>query len=184
MMFRFGRGLVPALVLMMSLSGAAAAQTPVSPTSGGEWWTAWSSCEITPVRHDSPPENIPGVPEGIFWLEAETTNDSPIDLVVWLWTGNRPLPLDGVYAAEGVSIKWLRAFSDPMTSISATVTNEHGTTGELQFGGQIMGSTTGPVNGWPSFAVVPEAGCWTFEISAVAADGSVYEGRVVFPAVP
>jgi hypothetical protein len=184
MTFRVGRGLVPVLWLMVSLSGVASAQTPVSPPPGGEWWTAWSTCEITPVQHGVPPENIPGLPDDLYWLEAETTNDSTIDLIVWLWTGNRPLPLDGVYAAEGLSTKWLWAFSDPMTSISATVTNEHGTTGELQFGGQIMGSSTGPVNGWPSFAVLPEAGCWTFEITATAADGSIHEGQVIFPAVP
>jgi hypothetical protein len=184
MTLRFGRDLVPVLWLMVSLSGVASAQTPESAPPGGEWWTAWSTCEITPVQHGAPPKNIPGLPDDLYWLKTETTNDSTIDLIVWLWTGNRPLPLDGVYAAEGLSTKWLWAFSDPMTSISATVTNEHGTTGELQFGGQIMGSSTGPVNGWPSFAVLPEAGCWTFEITATAADGSIYEGQVIFPAVP
>jgi hypothetical protein len=169
---------------MASISGVVSAQTPEAPPPGGEWWTAWSTCEITPVHQRSPPKTIPGLPDDLYWLEAETTNDSPIDLIVWLWTGNRPLPLDGVYAAEGMSTKWLWAFSDSMTDISATVSNENGTTGEVQFGGQITGSSTGPINGWPSFAVVPEAGCWTFEITATAADGSIYEGRVIFPAVP
>lgn len=129
-------------------------------------------------------ENIPGMPDSFSWLQAETTNDSSIDMIVWLWTGDRPLPLDGVYANEGMYTKWLWAFSEPMQDITATVTNELGTEGEVQFGGAITGSSTGPINGWASYAVVPEAGCWTFDITATARDGDVYEGRVVFPAVP
>lgn len=171
-------------LLVASLNVSAAAQTPVAQPSGGEWWTAWSSCEVTPVQHGPAPENIPGMPDSFYWLQAETTNDSSIDLIVWLWTGDRPLPLDGVYARGGMSTKWLWAFSEPMQDITATVTNEHGTAGEMQFGGAIMGSSTGPINGWPSYAVVPEPGCWTFDITATARDGAVYEGRVVFPAVP
>lgn len=178
----------PTLVLVLLISSmtvaGAAAQTPVAPPPGGEWWTAWSSCDITPVQYGPAPENISGMPETFYWLRAETTNDSNIDMIVWLWTGNRPLPLDGVYAREGMSTKWLWAFSEPMQDISATVTNEQGTTGEVQFGGAIMGSSTGPINGWPSFAVVPEAGCWTFDITATARDGETYEGRIVFPSVP
>ena len=139
---------------------------------------------ITPVHNGPAPANIPGMPGEFHWLQAETTNDSDIDLIVWLWTGDRPLPLDGMYVNERMSTKWLWAFSDPMQDISATVTNERGTAGEVQFGGAIQGSSTGPINGWPSYAVVPEAGCWTFDITATAQNGEVYEGRVIFPAVP
>jgi hypothetical protein len=33
--------------------------------------------------------------------------------------------------------------------------------------------------------MLPEAGCWTFAITATVVDGGeVYEGRVIFPAVP
>lgn len=163
--------------------GVVAAQTPVADPRS-EWWTAWSSCAITPVQNGPAPGNIPGMPDSFFWLQAETTNESSIDMIVWLWTGNRPLPLDGIYINEGMSTKWLWAFSEPMSDITATVTNEQGATGEVQFGGAIMGSSTGPINGWPSFAVVPEPGCWTFNISATARDGEIYEGRVIFPAVP
>jgi hypothetical protein len=161
-----------------------AAQTPVPMPPGGEWWTAWSSCDITPVQYGPAPENIPGTPDSIYWLQGETTSESDIDMIVWLWTGNRPLPLDGVYASDGTFTKWLWAFSEPMRDIIATVTNERGTEGEVQFGGEILSSTTGPINGWPSYAIAPEPGCWTFEITATALDGEIYQGRVIFPAVP
>lgn len=173
------------ILLMASMNvTVVAAQTPAAGDPRGEWWTAWSSCAITEVYTGPGPENIPGLPESLHWLRAETTNDSDIDLIVWLWTGDRPLPLDGMYANEGMSTRWLWVFNEPMQDIAAAVTNEHGTAGEVQFGGAIMGSSTGPINGWPSYAVVPEAGCWTFAITATAQDGEVYEGRVVFPAVP
>ena len=181
------RRTVLTLVLLLAAAPFAAtvAQTPAPMPTGGEWWTAWSACEITPVRYGPAPKNIPGTPDSFFWLQAETTNASEIDLIVWLWTGNRPLPLNGVYASDGTSTKWLWAFSEPMRDIAAVVTNERGTEGEVQFGGQIMGSSTGPINGWPSYAIVPEPGCWTFAITATAVDdGEVYEGRVIFPAVP
>jgi hypothetical protein len=178
------RSIVLAGLLLCPMAGVALAETPLPDDSRGQWWTAWSDCDVTPVQSGPMPESIPGVPDDIFWLQGETTNDSEIEMIVWLWTGNRPLPLNGVYASEGMSTKWLWAFSDTMTDISAKVTNEHGTLGEVQFGGQIAGSSTGPINGWPSFAVVPESGCWTFEIIATAHGGEVYEGRVIFPAVP
>ena len=183
--FRLRRIVLPVVLLVASLNIAGAtAQTPVAEPRGDGWWTAWQSCEVTPVQSGPAPENISGMPDDFLWLQAETTNDSEIDMIVWLWTGNRPLPLNGIYAREGMSTKWLWAFSESMKDISAVVTNEQGTSGEVQFGGQIMGSSTGPINGWPSFAVVPEPGCWTFEITATATTGEVYEGRVVFPAVP
>lgn len=171
------------LISSMTFAGAAA-QTPVAEPSGGEWWTAWSSCDITPVQHGPAPENISGMPESFYWLQAETMNDSSIDMIVWLWTGDRPLPINGIYASDATFTKWLWAFSEPMRDIAATVTNEQGDTGQVQFGGAILGSSTGPINGWPSYAIVPEAGCWTFDITATAIDGDVYEGRVIFPAVP
>lgn len=171
-------------LLVCSVTGGASAQTPRADDSRDQWWTAWSDCDVTPVQFGPMPESIPGTPDDIYWLQAETTNDSEIEMIVWLWTGNRPLPLNGTYASEGMSTKWLWAFSESMTDISATVTNEHGTLGEVQFGGQIMSSSSGPVHGWPSYAVVPEPGCWTFEITATAHSGEVYEGRVIFPAVP
>ena len=161
-----------------------AAQTPVPMPPGGEWWTAWSSCEITPVQYSPAPENIPGTPDAFFWLQAETTNESNIEMIVWLWTGNRPLPVDGVYASDGTGTKWLWAFSEPMDEITAVVTNERGIEGDVQFGGEILSSTTGPINGWPSGVILPEPGCWTFAITATAENGEVYEGRIVFPAVP
>lgn len=182
--FQLRRTFLLFALLTTSVNLTAAAQTPVAERSGGEWWTAWSSCEITPVQNGPAPVNIPGVPDSFHWLQAETTNDSSIDMIVWLWTGDRPLPIDGVYVNEGMYTKWLWAFSEPMQDITATVVNEQGTKGEVQFGGAITGSSTGPINGWPSYAVVPEAGCWTFDITATARDGEVYEGRVVFPAVP
>ena len=97
------------LTCLASPTLMASAQTPVTMPAGGGWWTAWSSCDITPVQFGSPPENIPGMAEDIFWLEAETTNGSDIDMIVWLWTGNRPLPLNGMYASDGSSTKWLWA---------------------------------------------------------------------------
>lgn len=71
-----------------------------------------------------------------------------------------------------------------MQGISVTVTSETGTEGDVQFGSAITGSSTGPINGWPSGVLLPEPGCWTFDIIATALDGDVYEGRLVFPAVP
>jgi hypothetical protein len=111
--------------------------------------------------------------------QAETTNGSDIDMIVWLWTGNRALPLNGQYAADGTSTKWLWAFSEEMRDISVTVTSETGARGEVQVGD----SSTGPINGWPSGVLLPEPGCWTFDITANALDGDIYEGRLVFPAV-
>ncbi len=178
------RSIVLAGLLVCSIAEVASAQTPNPEDSRDQWWTAWSDCDVTPVRSGPVSDSIPGVPDDIYWLQAETTNDSEIEMIVWLWTGNRPLPLNGTYASEGMSTKWLWAFSETMTDIAATVTNEDGVTGEVQFGGQITGSSTGPVNGWPSYAVVPEPGCWTFQITATAHSGEVYEGRVIFPAVP
>lgn len=96
----------------------------------------------------------------------------------------RPLPLNGRYATDGSSAKWLWAFSEEMRDITATVTSETGAEGDVQFGGEIFGSSTGPINGWPSGVLLPEPGCWTFDITATTRDGDVYEGRLVFPAVP
>ena len=172
------------LACLLGPAASAAMQTPAAPTTAGGWWTAWSSCEITPVQFGSPPEHIPGMADDIFWLEAETTNGSDIDMIVWLWTGNRPLPLNGQYASDGSSTKWLWAFSEEMRDIAATVTSDAGDEGEVQFAGEILDSTTGPVNGWPSGVILPEPGCWTFDITAAAEDGDIYEGRIVFPAVP
>ena len=172
----------------------ASAQTPAaSPADDGlwaglpeseAWWTAWSTCEITPVQSGPTPEHIPGIAEHVYWLQAETTNDSDIDMLVWLWTGNRPLPLNGEYVNEGMYTKWLWAFSEDMRDISVTLTSETGAEGNVQFGGAITSSSTGPVNGWPSYVIVPDPGCWTFDITATALDGEVYMGSIVFPAVP
>ncbi len=96
----------------------------------------------------------------------------------------RPLPLKGRYAADGSFAKWLWAFSEEMRDITATVTGETGAEGDGQFGGKIFGSSTGPINGWPSGVLLPEPGCWAFDITAATPDGDVYEGRLVFPAVP
>lgn len=172
------------LVCLLTPVSLATAQTPVPPPTEGGWWTAWSTCDITPVQFGPTPENIPGMGEDILWLEGETTNDSNIDMIVWLWTGNRPLPLNGQYASDGSSTKWLWAFSEEMRDLSVTVTNESGTEGEVQLAGKITGSSTGPINGWPSGVILPEPGCWTFEITATAESGEIYEGRLVFPAVP
>lgn len=177
---------IVALSLLIGTTGTPLfAQTPAATPTGGEWWTAWSSCDITPVHSGPTPESIPGMPDyPEFWVQAETTNTSDIDMIVWLWPGNRPLPLDGQYASDGTFTKWLWAFSEDMRDIDVTVTNELGTQGEVEFGGAITSSSTGPINGWPSYAIVPEPGCWTFNITATALDGSTYEGRIVFPAVP
>ncbi len=173
------------VVLVTCLGGAAvSAQTPIAEPSGGEWWTAWSSCQITPVHWGPGPSSISGTPDAFYWLEGESTNDSDIEMIVWLWTGNRPLPLDGQYGSNGPFTKWLWAFSEHMTDITATVTSETGAEGEVSFGGEILDSSTGPINGWPSYAIVHEPGCWTFEITATAANGDIYQGRVIFPAVP
>jgi hypothetical protein len=174
-------GLLACLLTPVSLAGA---QTPVAEPSGGGWWTAWSSCDITPVRSGPTPPGIPGMADDILWLAGETTNDSDIEMIVWLWTGNRPLPLNGQYASDGTSTKWLWAFSEEMQDLTVTATNENGTEGEVQIAGEIIDSSTGPINGWPSGVILPEPGCWTFEVTATALDGDVYEGRVVFPAVP
>jgi hypothetical protein len=173
-----------ALISLMTQASVTVAQSPVAQSSGGEWWTAWSTCDITPVQSGPTPKNIPGMAEQIFWLQADTTNESDIMMIVWLWTGNRPLPLDGQYAGDGPFTKWLWAFSEEMQEIDVTLTNERGADGEVQFGGAIMGSSTGPINGWPSYVILPEPGCWTFDITATAPDGDVYEGRLIFPAVP
>jgi hypothetical protein len=172
------------LICLMSPASLAAAQTPITTPMGDEWWTAWSTCDITPVQSGPTPENIPGMADNISWLEAEPTNGTDIDMIVWLWTGNRPLPLNGQYAIDGTSTKWLWAFSEAMRDISVTVTSETGAEGEVQFDGAIIGSSTGPINGWPSGVLLPEPGCWTFDITATALDGDIYEGRLIFPAVP
>ena len=173
-----------ALISVMIPFSVTVAQTPVAPGTGGEWWTAWSTCDITPVQSGPTPENIPGIATDIFWLRPEATHESDIDMIVWLWTGNRPLPLNGEYTDEGMFTKWLWAFSEDMRNIDVTVTDERGAEGEVQFGGAITGSSTGPINGWPSYVILPEPGCWTFDITATALSGDVYEGRLVFPAVP
>src|SRR5690606_18344279 len=67
------------LTCLLGAASTTAAQTPATPTTAGGWWTAWSSCDITPVQFGSPPEHIPGMADDIFWLEAETTNGSDID---------------------------------------------------------------------------------------------------------
>ena len=59
MMFRLGRGFVPALLLMVSLSGVVVAQTPEPAPSGGEWWTAWSTCETYRTLRIERIERIP-----------------------------------------------------------------------------------------------------------------------------
>lgn len=172
------------LAMILAPVAIAQAQTPVATPAGGEWWTAWSACDITPVRTGPTPENIPGIAENIHWLEPETLNGSNIDMIVWLWTGDRPLPVGGQYASDGTYTKWLWAFSEDMRDIDVTVTNQNGVPGDVQFGGAITGSSTGPINGWPSYVILPEPGCWTFEIAATALNGDVYEGQFVFPAVP
>lgn len=150
------------VVVMLAPFAPSHGQTPAVTPGGGEWWTAWSSCDIAPVRTSPPPESIPGIPDGVHWLQPETTNGSAIKAIVWLWTGNRPLPVGGQYASDGTSTKWLWAFSEDMRDIDVTVTNENGTVGEIVFGGAITGSSTGPINGWPSGVILPEPGCWTF----------------------
>lgn len=183
-LFRRNLSVLVLFTLALAPGAIAKAQTPVATPAGGEWWTAWSECDITPVRTGPTPENIPGMAESIFWLEPGTTNGSDIDMIVWLWTGDRPLPVGGQYASDGTSTKWLWAFSEDMRDIDVTVTNENGVTGQVQFGGAITESSTGPINGWPSGVILGEPGCWTFEITATALDGDVYEGQIVFPAVP
>lgn len=172
--------LLPVLLLTVSMTGVASAQTPATDDPREQWWTAWSDCDATPVQSGAAPKGFAGKPDELFWLQAESTNDSGIELVVWLWTGNRPLPLDGVYASEELSAKWLWQFSERVSEISMAVTNETGDHGEVSFGAPL----TAYDYQWPSIVVVPEAGCWTFEIDAVAVDGRAYAGRIVFPAVP
>lgn len=159
------------------------AGTPIATPSGGEWWTAWSTCAINPVHTEAPPANGPHMLPGMPWLRAETLNGSNSVLYVWLWTGNRPLPVDGEYSNEHMSAKWLWEFVPPMEQMSITATNERGARGTVEYGGPVLSSSTGG-NEWPSTVVLPEPGCWTFDITATAHDGEIYEGRIVFPAVP
>lgn len=70
------------LTCLMNPASLVAAQTPAATPVGGEWWTAWSMCDITPVQLGPTPENIPGMADNISWLEVETTNDSDIDMIV------------------------------------------------------------------------------------------------------
>src|SRR5690606_37868375 len=72
-------GLLACLLTPVSLAGA---QTPVAEPTGGGWWTAWSSCDITPVRSGPTPPGIPGMADDILWLAGETTNDSDIEMIV------------------------------------------------------------------------------------------------------
>lgn len=159
------------------------AGTPIATPLVSEWWTAWSTCDITPVHTEAPPANGPHMLPGMPWLQAETLNGSETVLYVWLWTGNRPLPVNGEYADEQMNAEWLWEFVPPMEDMTITATNERGTTGTVEHGGSVLSSSTGG-NEWPSTVVLPEPGCWTFDITATTHDGEIYEGRVVFPAVP
>lgn len=177
------RSMALAGLLICSMASVSLAQASDPDDSRSQWWTAWT-CEVTPVRAGPVPETISGVPDDVFWLQATPTSDTTIELIVWLWTGNRPLPVNGIYEQEEMFTKWLWAFSEPMSEIAVDVTSDTGVAGEVQFGGMITGSSTGPVNGWPSYAVVPEPGCYTFTITATAQSGAVFQGEIVFPAVP
>jgi len=179
------------LSLIASMAGTnalASQQTPAAtPTEGEEWWTAWSSCDITPVQsapdQDSRPAPTDPAPIPFLpWLNAETTNDSEAAVVVSLFSGNRPLPVNGTYN-NGANAKWLWILSDDLDDLHIRATNENGTTIDVDDLGRVLSSSTGG-NEWPSTIDLPEPGCWTFAISATTSDGSAYEGRIVFPAVP
>jgi len=182
------------VALMLSLTLVALGATVLAPgaspeanSRGNAWWTAWSSCDITPV-HNAPEQEAGPVPsdlapiEFLPWLEAETTNASDATVVVSLWSGNRPLPVHGSYA-NGDNAKWLWILSDDLDDLKIAATNEKGTTVDFSDPGRVLSSSTGG-NEWPSIIEVPEPGCWTFHISATGPDGDPYEGRIVFPAVP
>ena len=81
---------VATLICLLSAAALTTAQTPRATPAGSEWWTAWSDCAVTQVQSGPPPANIPGMADDILWLAADSTSDSDIDLIVWLWTGNRP----------------------------------------------------------------------------------------------
>lgn len=175
--------LLTAFAMASTASVAAAQSATPGPDARDQWWTAWSDCDITSVHTERAPEGGISRMDGMPWLTTKLTGDVDVTLYVWLWTGNRPLPVGDTYPDGKMHTKWLWEFVPDIRDVSVTPTNERGTKGEVEGLQRVLGSSTGG-NEYPSSVILPEPGCWTFEVSVTTADGQSARGRIVFPAVP
>lgn len=110
----------------------------------------------------------------------------PVKATAHLFFGNRPLPV-GRNFSTGEHTKVLWTFSERVSGFSGVATNLD----EPQFT-EIPFLETSPANTgtgewsfeWPSYVIVPAAGCWRFDLKATTSSGEHVTGSFTYVAVP
>lgn len=150
---------------------------PADCTFSNPWWQSWSDCPITPVHGER------WLPDGADWglLSDLPWVQAGPGIVGHLFYGNRPLPVGGKFP-DGSATKVLWHFTDMVEGLRMTATN----LGAKQQAPIDITSSTGPANSapfsteWPSYVVIPQAGCWRVDLSAKDEDGHPVKGSVTF----
>ncbi|MGC4191543.1 MAG: hypothetical protein QM589_10315 [Thermomicrobiales bacterium] len=157
--------------------------TPTSCTLSDPWWTAWSTCDITPVH--STPSSLPGAPDFLPWILIDM---GPVQANAVLFIGNRPLPVGQKYPNDDMNTKVLWVFDDVIAEFSGVATNldnpdTYTNVPFLETGPTYTGMNEQSTE-WPSYVSVPAAGCWRFDLKATTAKGEVVTGSFTYVAVP
>jgi hypothetical protein len=159
--------------------------TPTSCTLSDPWWTAWSTCDITPVH--STPSSLPGAPDFLPWILIDM---GPVQANAVLFIGNRPLPVGQKYPSSsgGMNTKVLWMFDELIIEFSGTATSldhpDKYTDIPFLQTGAANARMRGESDQWPSYVSVPAAGCWKFDLKATTAKGEVVTGSFTYVAVP
>lgn len=161
-----------------------AAGTPAGPevcTASPPWWSAWGTCDITPIQSQR-------------WL-ASAAGDAGLERLPWviaapedsgiighLFMGSRPLPVDHTYP-DGSYAKVLWRFSEGVRDFRMTATNVWDEQAEPITIVEDDGPDAAPSSQWPSYVSVPSAGCWEVQVSGVGEGRERIEGTVTFIAI-
>lgn len=156
--------------------------TPTSCTLSDPWWTAWSTCDITPVQ--STPSPLPGAPSFLPWIPIDMGS---VQANAVLFFGNRPLPIGRKYPDGNQNTKVLWMFDKPVIAFSGVATNldnpEYTNVPFLETGPTYTGIKAQSTE-WPSYVTVPAAGCWRFDLKATTGSGDLLTGTFTYVAVP
>lgn len=156
--------------------GGSSGTKPEVCTVSSPWWTAWSSCSMTPIHSElwaaSSPEDT-GLSR-IPWIRAEPASTG---IVGHLYYGNRPLAAGGEFP-DGSRAKVLWEFDVPVRGLSITVTDTSGDAPPVVLIDAT--SESAPSSEWPSFLDIPAPGCWTVTLSATAEAGAEVKGHATF----
>ena len=146
------------------------------------WWTSWADCAITPVHNEPWMEKGHGAGlAGIPWIPIPM---GMVGATAHLFFGNRPLPVGDTFPDGSAYTKVLWTFSEPVRDFGVTAMNA----GRPDSPVDVV--ETGPANTssdssneWPSYLAVPDAGCWTFTLTATTRAGEVVTGTFTYVAV-